>query len=238
MHLQADQVNIIVKIVFLVITLKFCFYAVSQAKRGLMEGQVPLMGAGAVFILLLHLIPLPLTSGLRGHFLGILLLASMLGPWLAFLLFAVVSLIQTLVFSQGSIATLGINIFNIGVIAGVGGYQLLKFFKKLFPYTKPGFYAATFAATWSSYFFAVLAADLALVLPGTVLDQAKLIEMAALYGLLEAIFTTVIVMIILASRPDLLISYCCGGDKDVCYAHHHHKHTHDHNHSTDHHHHH
>ena len=226
MHLEA-LVHSYMNFTAWLIVLGTCGYALRRVRRDLREGQVPLLGMGAVFIALLQLIPLPLADGLRGHLCGALLLAMLLGPWATCLIVAAVVLVQAL-FSQGGLISLGSNIFNLGVVAGVGGYFLLNLLKSLFPKTRRWFLAATALAAWISFVCALLAADLNLFLAGAVLGQVNFLQRTVLLGLGEAMLTTSIIAILLAARPDLVLAYCCGGDKDVCYEEHHHHRTHHH----------
>ena len=203
-------------------------YALRRVRRDLRETAVPLLGAGALFLLLLQLLSFAVTPQLRAHLCGALLLAMLIGPWLSYLVLAVVMLVQALLLSQGSLLSLGSNVFNLGVVAGIGGYYLLIFCKSLFPHTRRGFLAATAIAAWGSLVAAMLAADFNLVLAGACLGQKAFLLKALLFGLAEALLTVSIIAAILAARPDMVLAYCCGSDKDSCYSEHHHHRTHHH----------
>ncbi len=228
MHLVSGQISFFLSILMLIVSAVVCMSALRRVKQGgLREGQVPLLGVGAGFVLLLQLIPLPLANSLGGHLCGALLLSMLLGPWAACLIIAAVVIVQQL-FAQGSIITIGANIFTLGIVAGIGGYYILNFFKSLFPHTRRGFLTAAASASWCSLVFSVLTADLLLIMSGRgdIIEQFSLIKRAAYMGIGEAAITSGIVFLLLAARPDLVTAYCCGNEKDVCYEHHHHKHHH------------
>ncbi|MFX1250715.1 MAG: energy-coupling factor ABC transporter permease [Promethearchaeota archaeon] len=58
----------------------------------------------------------PIVGGTSGHFLGGALATLIVGPWAAFLVMAVVLLMQALLFADGGILALGANIFNMAVV--------------------------------------------------------------------------------------------------------------------------
>jgi hypothetical protein len=56
----------------------------------------------------------------------------------------------------------------------------------------------------------------------------NLLGVQSLIGIVEAAFTVLCVSLLIKARPDLVLTHCCGGDKETCYAHHHHVKTHTH----------
>ncbi|NIA06419.1 MAG: cobalamin biosynthesis protein CbiM [Actinobacteria bacterium] len=187
-----------------------CTLAVIRAKKSMGERQVPLLGVTAAFIFAAQMLNFPIAGGTSGHFLGALLAAVLLGPLNACLIMAVVLLIQCLGFADGGLTALGTNIFNMGIIGGIVCYWLFQFWRFILPKTRGGFLTAVAVAAWSSVVIASSVCALELAVSGTSALKAALPAMAgvhALIGLGEATITTVVISIVLASRPDLVASW-------------------------------
>ncbi|MBI5788173.1 MAG: energy-coupling factor ABC transporter permease [Candidatus Schekmanbacteria bacterium] len=218
------ELNIHTAVITYLIALGFCLYGYRQVKGRLREVQIPLLGIGTIFVFLIQLITFPVSGSLLGHFCGALLLSMILGPWTTCLVMALVILVQTVLFSQGSLIGMGANIINIGIISSVGGLYLLNIIKTFFPpHQNRGFLIATGLTAWISFVLSYLAADLMVFLDGKTLPQFSLLNAAGLFGLCEALITSSVIGLFLAARPDLVTSFCCGNDKDVCYDDTHHK---------------
>ena len=64
-------------------------------------------------------------TGSSGHIIGGVLLASILGPWAAFITLASVLIIQCLVFADGGLMALGCNLINMGAMSCLVAYPLV-----------------------------------------------------------------------------------------------------------------
>ncbi|MBK7582545.1 MAG: energy-coupling factor ABC transporter permease [Myxococcales bacterium] len=87
--------------------------------RGLREGQtlgVAFTGTLAAFVLAAQALNVPLAPGASAHVIGAGLLTLMLGPARAVLALVAVLIVQALLFADGGITTLGINVLDIAVI--------------------------------------------------------------------------------------------------------------------------
>ncbi|MFX0063078.1 MAG: energy-coupling factor ABC transporter permease [Candidatus Hermodarchaeota archaeon] len=91
--------------------------AISLQKLRNIEGdrlsRMAILG-GVIFAA--QMLNFPIVGGTSGHFLGGALATLIVGPWAAFLVMAVVLLMQALLFADGGILALGANIFNMAVI--------------------------------------------------------------------------------------------------------------------------
>jgi cobalt/nickel transport system permease protein len=205
-----------------------CGYAIKKVKQ-MGEMRIPLLGLSVVFLLVVQALNLPLDETASAHFVGAVLLASLLGPWATCLVMAIVLVIQRLVFGYGGLASMGTNLFNLGVLGGIGGYYLLMGLKKVFPHSRNGFLLALFVSTWASVMIITVSWVVESSLSGmSGINLLRLLGMQSLIGAGEAAVTVGLVSLIIGARPDLVVTYCCGGDKDTCYAHHHHVKTHTH----------
>jgi cobalt/nickel transport system permease protein len=230
MHIPYGATSNIINIFAYLISTGICVYAVKKISREPGEKRIPLLlGISGVFLLFIQMIPFPVNEVASVHFLGALLLASMLGPWASCLIITIVLIIQRLIFGFGSLTTLGVNVLNLGVLGGIGGYYLLMTLKKLFPHGNKGYRHALAASTWGATMIITLVFWAELKISGVLkINLFSLLGVQSLVGLAETIFTVGLVSLMVKARPDLVLTHCCGGDKDSCYAHHHHVKTHTH----------
>jgi cobalt/nickel transport system permease protein len=181
--------------------------AVRMTNRNLAERSVPLMGVMAAFIFAAQMMNFPVAGGTSGHLLGGALAAILLGPWAAIIVMASVIGVQALVFQDGGLAALGVNIFNMGVITAFVGYGLywtITRFAHAAPWVRM---AAPFAAAWVSVQLAALACTFELALSDTSpLNVAfpAMMGVHAFIGIGEGLITTAAVAFIWTTRRDLL----------------------------------
>ena len=181
--------------------------AVVKAGKELSERQVPLIGVTAAFIFAAQMMNFPVAGGTSGHFLGATLAAVLLGPLSAVLIMAMVLLVQCLGFADGGLTALGTNIFNMGIIAGGGGYLIFRAIRALLPKTDTMFMTALFIASWISVVMASTACAVELAVSG--ISPLKLVMPAMvgvhiLIGIGEGMITAAVVSMVLKFRPDLI----------------------------------
>lgn len=189
------------------ISLGACGRALAQARRSLGERQVPLLGVTAAFIFAAQMLNFPIAAGTSGHFLGAALAAILLGPWNACLILSLVLTIQCLVFGDGGLTALGTNIFNMGIVGGMGAWLIYRGLCALLPAGRTATLGAAFCAALLSVVLTATACAAELALSGTAPLAAALPAMAGVHtliGLGEALITTTVLSMVLAVRPDLL----------------------------------
>lgn len=87
---------------------------------------VPMMGVLGAFVFAAQMINFSIPgTGSSGHIIGGILLASMLGPWAAYITLSSVLIIQCLVFADGGLMALGCNLLNMGVMSCLVGYPFI-----------------------------------------------------------------------------------------------------------------
>jgi cobalt/nickel transport system permease protein len=101
-------------------------FAVRQARTYLSDRLVPLAALSAAFVFAAQMINFPVLPGVSGHLIGGVLAAVLVGPSAGFLVLAIVLVIQSLVFADGGLSALGLNIVNLGGAAAVGGYWIYR----------------------------------------------------------------------------------------------------------------
>lgn len=183
--------------------------AVRATNRRLDEKAVPLMGVMAAFIFAAQMMNFPVAGGTSGHLLGGALAAILLGPWAAVIVMAAVVGVQALVFQDGGLAAMGVNIFNMGVLTAFVGYGVYAASARLSGLAPAMRLVGAFAAAWISVEVAALATTIQLVLSDTSpLDVAlpAMLGVHALIGIGEGLITAAAVAFVGATRPDLLRS--------------------------------
>lgn len=184
--------------------------AVAKINKNFGEKQVPLLGITAAFVFAAQMLNFPVAGGTSGHFLGAVLAAILLGPWAAFIVLALVLAIQCLIFADGGLTALGTNIFNMGIVGGIGFYYVFIWLKTLFPKNRAGFLAAVSVTSWLSVVVASAICSLELALSGTVpigIALPAMVSVHSVIGIGEALITSVVISMVLASRPDLVSTY-------------------------------
>ena len=89
----------------------------------------PRLAVFTALAFLLSTLMLPLPGGTSGHLLGVSLLALVFGPWIAFLAYSLVLVLQALVVGAGGITALPVNALTLGLVTAWvtwGGYKLLR----------------------------------------------------------------------------------------------------------------
>lgn len=187
--------------------------AVSLKKsRGQLDSQTaPMAGLAAVFIFAVQMMNFPVAAGTSGHLLGGALAAILIGPYAAILAMTVVLSIQALVFADGGLSALGLNILNMGVITVLVGWITFLSIQKILPKNRSSFIAATAIAAFVSVPASAAAFVVEYALGGTATYSlstvlSAVIGVHVLIGIGEAIITTLTVSAVLATRPDLVFA--------------------------------
>lgn len=180
--------------------------AARQVNRTLPRNKIPLMGLGAAFVFAAQMLNFPVAGGTSGHLLGGVLAAVLLGPGAAAIVIACVLLVQALLFSDGGVLALGANIFNMAFIGAMVGYAIYRAVLRFLPGLR-GRIAAIFFASWCSTVLASLTCAGELALSGTLAPAVVFPAMLgthALIGIGEGLITSLVILTIARTRPDLL----------------------------------
>lgn len=181
-------------------------YCIKKTKESLKGKMVPLMGVMSAFIFAAQMINFPVAGGTSGHLLGGVLAAVLLGPYAGAVVITCVLVVQSLLFQDGGITTLGANIFNMSLVGTMGGYFVYYLITKIIKKQKGMILGAAISA-WLSVIFASVACAFELAFSGTVELNVVLPAMAgihALIGLGEAVITCLVIGFVLKVRPDIL----------------------------------
>ena len=180
-----------------------------RAAETLQEKQAPLAGLVAAYIFAVQMLNFPVAAGTSGHLLGGALAAVLVGPWAGALCVSVVLLVQGLLFADGGLSALGLNIVNMALVTAWGGYAVFLLLRRALPATKTSVTVSAGVAAGISVVLASLAfvVEYAIggnggALVGTVF--AAMVGVHTLIGIGEGIVTALTVGVVLGVRPDLV----------------------------------
>ncbi|MCX5333470.1 MULTISPECIES: energy-coupling factor ABC transporter permease [unclassified Streptomyces] len=179
------------------------------ARRELDERTAPLAGLVAAFIFAVQMLNFPVAAGTSGHLLGGALAAILVGPYTGVLCVSVVLLMQGILFADGGLTALGVNITVMGCVTTVVAYAVFRGLVKVLPRTRRSVTAASFVAAVLSVPAAALAFTLIYWIGGTT-DVAigkvatAMVGVHVLIGIGEAAITALTVGAVIAVRPDLV----------------------------------
>ncbi|MFB7029564.1 MULTISPECIES: energy-coupling factor ABC transporter permease [unclassified Streptomyces] len=173
------------------------------------ERTAPLAGLVAAFVFAVQMLNFPVAAGTSGHLLGGALAAILVGPWTGVLCISVVLLMQGVLFADGGLTALGVNIDVMGVVTVVVAYALFRGLVLVLPRTRRSVTAASFAAALVSVPAAAAAFTLIYAIGGTTdVPVGKvltaMVGVHVLIGIGEAVITMLTVGAVLAVRPDLV----------------------------------
>ena len=182
-------------------------FAIRRTGRELNERMVPMMGVMAAFIFAAQMINFPVAGGTSGHLIGGALAAIILGPWAAIIVMTAVVGLQALLFQDGGLVVLGINLFNMSIVSVLAGYGAYALARKFGSSSRPMLFVGGFAGAWISVMMAAVFTAYALAWSGTSplsLALPALAGVHALIGIGEGLITVFALSFIRAARPELL----------------------------------
>jgi cobalamin biosynthesis protein CbiM len=180
-----------------------------EARRELDERSAPLTGLVAAFVFAVQMLNFPVAAGTSGHLLGGTLAAVLVGPYTGALCVAVVLLVQALLFADGGLTALGINIVNMALVTVLVGYLLFRLLLRVLPREKGSVVPASFVAALVSVPAAALSFVAFYALGGTTplplgSVTAAMVGVHVLIGIGEAVITALTLASVIAVRPDLV----------------------------------
>ncbi|UXY28071.1 energy-coupling factor ABC transporter permease [Streptomyces sp. HUAS TT20] len=179
------------------------------ARRELDERTAPLAGLMAAFIFAVQMLNFPVAAGTSGHLLGGALAAILVGPYTGVLCVSVVLLMQGILFADGGLTALGVNITDMAIVTTVVSYAVFRGLVKVLPRKRRSVTVASFVAAVLSVPAAAVAFTLIYAVGGTT-DVAigkvatAMIGVHVLIGIGEAAITALTVGAVIAVRPDLV----------------------------------
>ncbi|MET8954467.1 energy-coupling factor ABC transporter permease [Streptomyces sp. NPDC004393] len=179
------------------------------ARRELDERTAPLVGLVAAFIFAVQMLNFPVAAGTSGHLLGGALAAILVGPFSGILCVSVVLLMQGVLFADGGLTALGVNITDMALVTTVVAYAVFRGLVRILPGTRRSVTVASFVAALVSVPAASVAFTLIYAVGGTTdvsigKVATAMIGVHVLIGIGEAVITALTVGAVIAVRPDLV----------------------------------
>jgi cobalt/nickel transport system permease protein len=209
MHISNGIVNGPVSAAFGGLAIVALAVCVAKARGDLDERLAPMAGLVAAFIFAVQMLNFAVLPGVSGHLLGGALAAMLVGPWVGALCVSTVLIIQCLLFADGGLTALGLNITNMALIGTAAGYLIIAVLIRVLPKTPAGLAVTAFIASVISVTAASQGFVLEYYLGGT--TQVSLAVVAqtiggvhVLIGIGEGIIAATTVATVAKVRPDLV----------------------------------
>jgi len=183
-------------------------FALRGARRELDERTAPMAGLVAAFVFALQMLNFPVAGGTSGHLMGGALAAVLVGPWTGLLAVTCVLMVQALLFSDGGLTALGLNVSTMAMATVVVGYAVFRLVVAVLPRRPSSVVIGSFVGALLSVPASALAFVAFFAVGGTVdvpLDTvlSAMLAVHVLIGIGEAILTALTVSAVIAARPDL-----------------------------------
>ena len=212
MHIPDGFIDLPTSIAFTAVSTAAVGVALKKAKSELSEKTAPLAGLTAVFIFAVQMLNFPVAAGTSGHLLGGALAAVLVGPWVATLALTIVLLLQALLFADGGLTALGLNVFNMSILAVWIAYFIFLTIKKLLPKNKTSLIVSSAIAALLSVPMSAFGFWVQYAIGGTATFPLEtvltaMISTHILIGIGEAFITVLTISAIMASRSDLVFGW-------------------------------
>ena len=209
MHVPDGFINAQVSVATGVISLGTLWAYIRNAKNLVADKLIALTGMMSALIFVLQMINFPIAAGTSGHLLGGALAVIVLGPSLGIICISIVVVIQSLLFADGGLSALGVNVLNMAIITSLTGWLTITFWKKLFGDSQFTLISGSVIAGLLSVVFSSIAFVMEYAIGGTVSVPlgSVLIAMISTHlfiGLGEGIITALIISLLLRVRSDLV----------------------------------
>jgi|WetSurMetagenome_2_1015567.scaffolds.fasta_scaffold07557_2 cobalt/nickel transport system permease protein len=208
MHIPDGLMDPVVLIIGWLLALPVIAYAIVKVDKTIDEKKVPFMAILAAGIFIAQMLNFPVGGGTTGHLIGATLAVILLGVYGSVVIMTVILTIQCLVFGDGGITALGLNLLNMAVIAPFAAAAVLLLFKGRAKN------ASTFSAAWLAVFMAATACALQLSMSFDlsngeygiegIIAIPTMLAWHALIGVGEGIITTGIVAFLAKVSPETL----------------------------------
>jgi len=209
MHIANGIVDARTSAAFAVVSLVALGFCVLRGRADLDDRLAPMAGLVAAFIFAVQMLNFQVLPGVSGHLLGGALAATLVGPWVGALCVATVLIVQCLLFADGGLTALGLNVFNMAVLGTAAGYLVVAGLLRLLPRTPGGVAATAFVASVAGVVVASQGFVIEYAMGGT--TQLSLGTIAAtmagvhtLIGIGEGLIAATTVATVARVRPDLV----------------------------------
>ncbi len=209
MHISNGIIDGPVSAGFAILAVAALAVCLSRARLDLDDRLAPMAGLVAAYIFAVQMLNFQVLPGVSGHLVGGALAAILVGPWVGALCVATVLVIQSLLFADGGVTALGLNITNMALLGTAAGYLVVVGVIRLLPKTPTGLAVTAFIASVVSTGVAAQGFVVEYWLGGTTsLPVAPIAGTMAgvhlLIGVGEGIIAATTVATVAKVRPDLI----------------------------------
>jgi cobalt/nickel transport system permease protein len=184
-------------------------WCVRKSSETLSDREIPIVGLAAAFIFAAQLLNFPVANGTSGHLLGGVLAAVLVGPWAGALAVTVVLVVQALLFADGGLSALGLNVINMALAGAFVGYGAFIALRRLLGNRTWSVTAASAVAAFLVPIIASVVFTVEYAIGGN--DAVSVATLAtamvgvhALIGIGEGVITALAIAAVMNMRPDLV----------------------------------
>lgn len=209
MHIANGIVNGPVSAIFVVFAVAVLAICVWRARADLDDRLAPMAGLVAAFIFAVQMLNFQVLPGVSGHLLGGTLAVILVGPWVGALCVSTVLIVQCLLFADGGLTAIGMNITNMAILGTAAGYVLVAGLLKVLPRHPFGLGVTAFIASVISVVVASQGFVLEYALGGTThlslpWVSGTMAGVHVLIGVGEGLIAATTVATVARVRPDLV----------------------------------
>ena len=185
---------------------------IRSAKDLIADKFIALTGMMSALIFVLQMINFPVAAGTSGHLLGGALAVIVLGPRLGLICLSVVVIIQSLLFADGGLSALGVNVLNMAIVTTTTSWFIVKYWIKFIGKNKTSIVTISVLAGILSVVFSSIAFTIQYAIGGTISIPVGTVLIAMvtthlIIGLGEGIITALIITLLIRVRPDLVYAF-------------------------------
>ena len=212
MHVPDGFMNVTMSAATGVISFGTLWAYIRSAKDLIADKFIALTGMMSALIFVLQMINFPIAAGTSGHLLGGALAVIVLGPRLGLICLSVVVIIQSLLFADGGLSALGVNVLNMAIVTSATSWFIVKYWIKFIGKNKTSIVSVSVLAGILSVVFSSIAFTIQYAIGGTISIPVGTVLFAMvtthfIIGFGEGVITALIITLLIRVRPDLIYAY-------------------------------
>ena len=212
MHVPDGFMNVTMSAATGVISFGTLWAYIRSAKDLIADKFIALTGMMSALIFVLQMINFPVAAGTSGHLLGGALAVIVLGPRLGLICLSVVVIIQSLLFADGGLSALGVNVLNMAIVTSATSWFIVKYWIKFIGKNKTSIVTVSVLAGILSVVFSSIAFTIQYAIGGTISIPVGTVLIAMvtthlIIGLGEGVITALIITLLMRVRPDLVYAF-------------------------------
>ena len=212
MHVPDGFMNVTMSAATGLISFGTLWAYIRSAKDLIADKFIALTGMMSALIFVLQMINFPIAAGTSGHLLGGALAVIVLGPRLGLICLSVVVIIQSLLFADGGLSALGVNVLNMAIVTSATSWFIVKYWIKFIGKNKSSIVSVSVLAGILSVVFSSIAFTIQYAIGGTISIPVGTVLLAMvtthfIIGFGEGIITALIITLLIRVRPDLIYAY-------------------------------